>query len=410
MRLVNLLAVFFLLAAWPAAGANESCVECHTDESILESLVTAPRVEAPVGIGPSGAPPAVSSSKYHTNFLVHKTILDSDPHFGGGCTSCHKGDATSIDQEKAHKGVVKKPSRDLQVCGDCHEDIAKAYGNTLHYTAQGMLNKMSGRLSKTEGRIFTEKVFEQSCRSCHASCGDCHVQSPSRNGIRAGFIDKHRFVKKDEGKTCAVCHGGRVYPEYTGEHSGIPDVHYQKGMTCTTCHQKRQIHGTAGAGAGKNDTGAGPQCRDCHKTGREKQPTARLAHAKHEGKVSCYGCHTQGSYRNCYNCHKGRASTSELSFILGADPKDKRTLTTLRAIPLARDSFVDWGITMERFDEVPDYRAAPVHNIRKSTDRTRSCDTCHVARKGFLSKKSILKNGSKANEGLIFKMGPPSIN
>ena len=126
--------------------------------------------------------------------------------------------------------------------------------------------------------------------------------------------------------------------------------------------------------------------------------------------MSCYGCHSQGEYNNCYNCHIGKGATSKLGFILGLNPDDKKTLTTLRAIPITRDTFLSAGIKMENYDEVPDYRAASVHNIQKSTERTRSCDTCHIKRKGFLSKESLIKNGSKTNESLIFKMLPLNIN
>lgn len=155
--------------------------------------------------------------------------------------------------------------------------------------------------------------------------------------------------------------------------------------------------------------GARIECIDCHKLGKEAKATAKLAHARHEGNVSCHGCHSQGEYQNCYNCHIEKGSTSRLGFILGVNPEDKKTLTTLRAIPVARETFLSTGIKMENFDEAPDYRATSVHNIQKSTERTRSCDTCHIQRKGFLLKGSLMKNGSKANESLIFRMRPLNI-
>jgi len=73
-----------------------------------------------------------------------------------------------------------------------------------------------------------------------------------------------------------------------------------------------------------------------------------------------------------------------------------------------RDTFSPSGITMENFDALPNYWDTPAHNIRKRTDRTRNCDTCHVDRKNFLTKEMLIKNGSKANEGLIIV--PKSIN
>lgn len=411
MKFATLIAIFFLFLTCPAAGNTDGCIQCHTDESILESLVTVPKIGPQAGVGPAGAPTTIIPKTYYKRFFVDKAILDKDPHFLNGCSSCHKGDEKSIDQKKAHAGIIKKPSADLKVCSDCHGDITKAYQNAPHYTVQGMLNKVSKRFSKKEEIIFFEKVSGQSCKNCHASCGDCHVSSPSKNGVSNGLIKGHGFVKRDEGKTCSVCHEGRVYPEYTGKHTKSPDVHFQKGMTCVDCHKKSQIHGSPD-GVRKNEkTAQGkPKCIDCHRLGREAKTTARLAHARHEGSVSCYGCHSQGDYINCYNCHLGKGATSKLGFFLGVDPGDKKTLTTLRAIPVVRDTFLSEGIKMESFDEVPDYRATSVHNIQKITERTRSCDTCHVKRKGFLSKDTLMKNGSKANEGLIFKMLPLNIN
>jgi hypothetical protein len=185
-------------------------------------------------------------------------------------------------------------------------------------------------------------------------------------------------------------------------------VHFQKGMTCIDCHKKGHLHGSVQPnGQMVNNK---PRCADCHKLGKETKAITRLAHTKHEGKVSCYGCHSQGEYTNCYDCHIGKGSTSRSGFILGVNPDDKRTLTTLRTVPVTRQTFLGFGIKMDNFDRVSDYRSASVHNIQKSTERTRSCDTCHILQKGFLSKGSLIQNGSKANESLIFRMRPPNLN
>jgi hypothetical protein len=411
MKLTKLLGILLLLLPCPVLGSNESCIQCHTEDAILDSLVSAPKTEAPSGVGPAGPPAAVIAKTYYRRYLIDKDTLSKDPHFVNGCSSCHKGDDKSTDQDKAHKGIVSRPSADLKTCGGCHGDASGAYQNASHYTMQGALNKVSRRLSREEGKVFSEKVFEQSCKSCHACCGDCHVRSPAGDRLSSGFIKGHGFVKRDEGKTCAVCHGGRVYPEYTGKYGGTPDVHFRKGMACLDCHKKNHLHSGTGGDRGKGTAGKNlPTCIDCHKVGKESGALAKLAHTRHEGKVSCYGCHSQGEYNNCYDCHIGKGATSKKSFMLGADPEDKKVLTTLRAIPVARQTFLGAGIKMQNFDEVPDYRSAPVHNIAKSTDRTRSCDTCHVKRKGFLSKELLIKNGSKTNEGLIFKMLPLNIN
>lgn len=250
--------------------------------------------------------------------------------------------------------------------------------------------------------IFEERVFEKSCRSCHASCGDCHVKSPVISGISSGLIKGHKFVKRDEGKTCALCHGGRVYPEFTGEYGGSADVHYQKGMICVDCHKKAELHGDGRIYTSRKEIKDKPSCVGCHKTGSEKTEKAKSAHTQHGEKLSCYTCHSGGTYRNCFDCHAGAGSTAKPGFILGLSPRDKRTVTTLRLIPTVRDTFKSVGIAMERYDALPNYWDTTPHNIRKRTERTRSCEVCHEEKKDFLTKETLIKNGSKANNGLVF--------
>jgi len=318
-----------------------------------------------------------------------------------GCVFCHKGDAAATEMKAAHNGIVKKPSDNLKLCGMCHKPIAENYGKSLHYTSAGQRHGVGGRFSEAEAKVFDEKVFEKACRSCHASCGDCHVKAPAIGGISTGLIQGHKYVKLNEGKTCAFCHGGRVYPEFTGEYGGSVDVHYQKGMMCMACHKKAEFHGDGNAYRSKNEVKDRPKCSNCHKSGGESKLTARISHEKHSGKVSCYGCHASGEYRQCYDCHLGPGSTSKPGFILGKNPRNKNEVTTLRLIPTVRDTFMKAGIKMENFDRLPNYWDAPVHNIKKRTERTRNCDTCHVEKKNFMTRETLIPNGSKANESLI---------
>jgi hypothetical protein len=342
----------------------------------------------------------------YKGFIVDKTLLDKDPHFADGCGACHKGDETAQDKTAAHKDLVKRPSDDLKLCAPCHEDITKTYKNALHYTTAGLRHGVMGRFSGAELKIFDEKVFEKSCRSCHSSCGECHVKSPVISGVNLGLVKGHRFVKRDEGRTCALCHGGRVYPEFTGEYGGTPDVHYQKGMVCMDCHKKTEFHGDGNTYQSRHERKDRPACIQCHPAGKEKSEKAKSAHEAHQEKLSCVSCHASGQYRNCYDCHLGKGATAKPGFILGRNPRNKKTVTTLRVIPTVRDTFQAAGIKMERFDALPNYWDTAPHNIKKRTERTRSCDVCHVDKQGFLTKEMLLKDGSKANEELIYEPKP----
>ena len=163
------------------------------------------------------------------------------------------------------------------------------------------------------------------------------------------------------------------------------------------------MHGDGKRYKSKQEVKDRPKCQSCH-----KDKNNQVAHTIHKDKVTCQGCHSSGQYRQCYSCHSDTGSTAKPDFILGLNPRDRKTLTTLRVIPTIRSTFEKEGIKMENFDAVPNYWNSPVHNIKKRTNRTRSCDSCHVNKEGFLKPEGLIKEGSKANEKLIFNIKPIS--
>jgi len=338
----------------------------------------------------------------YKGFLIDKAVLKSDPHFSETCSFCHNGNEQAQNKDDAHKELVKRPSDDLSRCGKCHEDIAEKYKNSLHYTTAGLRKGICARLSDDEIKIFDKDVFQNSCRSCHASCGDCHVKGPKIGNITTGLIKGHQFVKSDQSRTCGFCHGGRVYPEFTGQYGVVKDAHFEKNMMCLDCHKKDEFHGDGTAYTSRKDVKSKPQCVSCHPAGEEKNEKAKLAHEKHKEKLSCTACHALSTYKNCYNCHLGKGSESKSGFFLGLNPGNKSVITTLRVVPTVRDTFKTAGINMKKYDEIPNYFDTVPHVIRKNTERTNNCNMCHLIKMGFLTKTKLIEGGSKANEELIY--------
>lgn len=339
----------------------------------------------------------------YKGYVVDASLIDSDVHLSQGCTSCHKGDGAAGDRTAAHVGLVKRPSDSLSTCAPCHGDIAQNYALSLHYSDAGMKNGVRPRFSSAEAAVYDKKVFEQSCRSCHATCGDCHVKSPTISGVDLGLIAGHKFVRKDEAKTCALCHGGRVYPEFTGDYGGNADVHYQKGMGCTDCHRPEEMHGTGVAYADMRSVAERPSCVGCHLPGKEATDKAAQAHKTHAGKVSCSACHSSAEYRGCSDCHLGAGSTASPMFLLGRDPRDPAELTTLRLVPTVRDTFAPAGIAASNYDALQNLWDTVPHNTKKRTDRTRDCASCHQRQDHFLDAGTLPSGGAAANKKLIYE-------
>ena len=99
-----------------------------------------------------------------------------------------------------------------------------------------------------------------------------------------------------------------------------------------TCTKKREFHGDGKKYLTKQAVKDRPACTNCHKTINSKTLLTKKAHSVHRGKVSCYGCHSGGQYRNCYDCHEGTGAKAEPGFILGKNPRNTKEVTTLRVI------------------------------------------------------------------------------
>ena len=316
------------------------------------------------------------------------------------CSDCHGGNPDVKTKAGAHEGFNKRPSDSIELCAGCHPDEASHYETSLHYTTAGFRNGVMDRFSEEDLAKFDEKVFEQSCRNCHAACGDCHVKSPIVSGVNLGLINGHDFVKKDESKTCALCHGGRVYSEFVGDYSGTPDVHYQKGMLCADCHTADEMHGDGTEYDGRRDVATRPQCINCHPASASSSNSAE-AHEYHQSNLSCTACHTSGEYRNCQNCHVGEGATSFPALVLGKNPRNPEQVTTLRLIPTVRTTFEKAGIEQKSFDTLPNWWDTVPHMTKKRTDRTRDCATCHSEGTYYITEDMFPEGGSKANEGVL---------
>jgi len=166
-------------------------------------------------------------------------------------------------------------------CVSCHRGYGRMYEH-----AMGTRGKEKAFIKRTYAR--KDRSFEQkNCSSCHLQgCQDCH--------------GKGHAISRPQQDSCSKCHKGYyVGWDYFGrapreEHDRyqrgerkqgetvlkmLPDVHHQRGMTCSACHTMQSL--IAGNVSAKS-------CTDCHSPSR-KVIEHRIA--AHLDKLECVACH-----------------------------------------------------------------------------------------------------------------------
>jgi len=333
------------------------------------------------------------------------------------CQDCHGGDPKDTNWRTAHEGIVKDPTfPDAdKACGECHEDIVSTAKNSLHYTLAPFERIITARANKEDKKVLS-KIFlakEKHCNHCHASCGQCHVSRPDY--VKGGFLAKHEFQKTPPmGTTCAACHGGRVYAEFTGsKNEYAADIHYEnEKMTCTGCHTAEQMHSDNSGADSRFDIPERPDCRDCHQEVFSAQP-GNDSHKIHKDKVACQVCHAQAN-KNCFSCHVGtdkkglpyfKCKETRMLFKIGLNPKKSKdrpyNYVVLRHPPADPDLF-DFYVKngLSDFDNLPTWKLATSHNIRRTTPQNKECNNCHGKVSLFLTQNDLAAWERKANTGV----------
>jgi DmsE family decaheme c-type cytochrome len=174
------------------------------------------------------------------------------------------------------------------VCGSCHEDIAKAIAKSPHEAVE---------TGKKYGFVG------QACESCHGP-GSAHIESLSPADIR----NPAKLPAAEVEKTCQTCH--RNNPTHSGR---LESSHAHNQVACTSCHS---VHGSAPDSLVKRKpVEINGQCAGCHvaEMAAFQQP---FKHRVPEGAMSCTDCHNpHGSFKpgnmqlvsgnepGCLKCH-----------------------------------------------------------------------------------------------------------
>ncbi len=254
------------------------------------------------------------------------------------------------------------------VCGPCHPGQVRSASRSLHFTLSNEINQTRAHFgaqahlttpndipvatSITTPLHLVDDMLRRRCLRCHvSSSGDAYAAVTRGTGCSAchlpfknGKLQSHIFAPPTD-QQCLSCHyGNYVGNDYYGRyehdfnweyrtpytsppnaasprpygvesHDLAPDIHQQRGLTCSDCHQ----------GSGHNQSPA-LSCTSCHgwKPGRPVPTLRNLnisnnallltarssgkeytvpslqhpAHQQFQNKVACQVCHAQWSFND----------------------------------------------------------------------------------------------------------------
>ncbi len=216
-----------------AAGgqSKNSCLDCHS------------ALPEPLG---------VSQEKFAQDIHAQKGLT---------CASCHDGDPTSDDPEKAMsrkagwKGKIDR-KQIPQLCGSCHSDPA--------YMRQFNPSLRTDQLSQYHTSVHGKRLDAGDTKV--AVCTDCH----SVHDLRAPSDSRSTVNPVNVANTCARCHADASYmsgykiptnqfAEYgkSVHHHALAVNGDLSAPTCTTCHGN---HGAAPPGFAS----VANVCSTCH--------------------------------------------------------------------------------------------------------------------------------------------------
>jgi predicted CXXCH cytochrome family protein len=169
-------------------------------------------------------------------------------------------------------------------CSKCHSKFNDAWqsGKHGHAISDPLFNQMWTDLGKPGACLVchvtgydpaqgTWKVDGVSCEACHGPVPAAHSADPVANPVP---VDRTSDL-------CGRCHSGDRFNVASWQTS----THFQRGMTCTVCHDPHSA--TLKTVPGQEATGPSALCINCH-----KEVAMNFPYSKHnEVGVSCVDCH-----------------------------------------------------------------------------------------------------------------------
>jgi predicted CXXCH cytochrome family protein len=203
-----------------AAMTDEDCLDCHTDPDLT-----------------------VEVDGKTIQLTVDEEKFMGSIHADNGCVSCHE--EADVD-EPPHPYPMTKPD-----CGNCHDDIAEIYDNSLHGQAYADKDPYAPYCTGCHGKHdilpSSDKRSPTYILNIPFTCGRCHQEGsgmtqthdiPKKNILENYSMSIHGEGLFRKGLTvtavCSSCHTAHNVLPHTDPNSTISRLNVVK--TCMKCH------------------------------------------------------------------------------------------------------------------------------------------------------------------------------
>lgn len=322
--------------AAPAPNSTASCLECHNDPTLS---MRKQKKQVSLFVDPAKISKSTHNSldciDCHEGFdgeaMPHKK-----PITAVDCTSCHEGmgkkhpfharlaltpppagrDTSCTECHGTHQVATRKsadfpfaPSKQVQACGQCHQDAQKHFADSAHGKALvanapdapdclTCHKKPVARLDATQPASVELKLAQaELCQSCHVSKPTVAGQTLRGTNFVASFDQSVHGAALHKGKadaaTCTDCHGAHEMNRAIAQGSKVNKIN--QAETCAKCHEEtaHEFSGSVHAVALKKGNLDSPVCTDCHGEHSIRAHTDPLSpvHERNVAQQVCATCH-----------------------------------------------------------------------------------------------------------------------
>jgi hypothetical protein len=363
-------------------------------------------------------------SKLITQYKVSTENLVSDVHYQKGlsCTTCHGGDASSADKERAHataasfRGTIDR-EHISEFCARCHSDPAYMRG----FNPSLRVDQLSQYQTSVHGKLLAKGDTRV------ATCVDCH----GVHDILASRDPRSKTYPTNVAKTCSRCHSDadymkayriktNQYEEYSasvhyaaltdrgdlgaptcstchGSHGAAPPGVDSVAMVCATCHVFQAQLFNSGPHKDAFATFNLPGCVTCHTNHRILHPTDAFIGVAPD--AVCVTCHLEGDkgYQPSADMHdeltKLAAAIQRSDDLLNrADRAGMEVGEAKLALREARDDLTIARVHVHAVK--PDLLAADINAGIKITDTTWVAGQAAMAERSYRRKGLLVSLGT----------------